>query len=259
MYEAAERVAKAVQYASAGTFEFIVDGQGHYYFLEMNTRLQVEHPVTEWVTGVDLVEWQLLLASGEFVLPAVPERRGSAIEVRLYAEDPHSFLPAPGPLGTIQMPQGAFVRADSAFTDAGEVSLHYDPMIAKISVWGSTRDQAINRLRVALDETRVQPPRRVDGSVQGSLRTNLNFLKRLVRNSTVRGGNTTTDLIARHPELTQAVEVASSSDTDSSLTWEAAVGVCLAQFLRNSPSREPQGTSFESPWSLTARREGVRE
>ena len=259
MYEAAVRVAKAVQYASAGTFEFIVDGQGNFYFLEMNTRLQVEHPVTEWVTGVDLVEWQLLLAAGQFMLPQVPERRGSAIEVRLYAEDPHHFLPAPGPLGVIQMPQGAFVRADSAFSDPGEVSLHYDPMIAKISVWGGTREQAINRLRVALDETRVQPPRRADGTAQGSLRTNLSFLKKLVRNQTVRGGDTTTDLIARHPELTRIEPPAGSSETSIDLSLEAAVGVCLAQFLKDSAPRETQGTAFASPWSFVARREGVRE
>ncbi len=261
MYEAAVRVTQAVKYASAGTFEFIVDGQGNFYFLEMNTRLQVEHPVTEWVTGVDLVEWQLLLASGSWVLPKMPERRGSAIEVRLYAEDPHSFLPAPGPLGSIRMPEGAFVRADSAFTGPGEVSLHYDPMIAKISVWGGTREQALRRLQVALDETHVQPPRRVDGLVQGSLRTNLGFLKRLVRNSAVRGGDTTTDLIARHPELTQLEGDGSHARDGDALTWEAAVSVCLAQLLRDASTNDGQvkGAEGLSPWLLTARREGVRE
>src|SRR5690606_15791110 len=147
MLEAAVRAAGHVKYAGAGTFEFIVDGKGSFYFLEMNTRLQVEHPVTEWVTGVDLVAGQLLLATGELELPAVPERRGSAIEVRLYAEDPHSFLPAPGPLGRISLPSGAFVRTDAAFTEAGEVSMNYDPMIAKISVWAPTREEAVERLR----------------------------------------------------------------------------------------------------------------
>src|SRR6185312_10065730 len=120
MFEAAVRIAESVKYAGAGTFEFIVDGKGAFYFLEMNTRLQVEHPVTEWVTGVDLVAWQLLLAEGEFKLPAIPERKGSAIEVRLYAEDPVTFLPAPGPIGVIEMPTGSFVRSDSAFREAGE-------------------------------------------------------------------------------------------------------------------------------------------
>ena len=204
MFEAAVRVAEHVKYAGAGTFEFIVDGQGNFYFLEMNTRLQVEHPVTEWVTGVDLVAWQLLLAAGEFTLPSIPDRRGSAIEVRLYAEDPHTFLPAPGPLGLIQMPTGAFVRSDSAFGSEGEVSVHYDPMIAKISVWAPTREETVDRMRVALDEARVEPPHKPDGTQQGSLRTNLSFLRRLVRNETVRGGNTTTDLIASNPALTRS-------------------------------------------------------
>ena len=202
MEEAAVRVAKHVKYAGAGTFEFIVDSQGNFYFLEMNTRLQVEHPVTEWVTGVDLVSWQLMLAAGEFKLPQVPERRGSAIEVRLYAEDPHTFLPAPGPIGLIQLSTGAFVRTDSAFSRAGEVSVHYDPMISKVSVWAPTREEAVQRLRVALDEVRVESPKRNDGTRVGSLRTNLSFLKRLVRNETVISGNTTTDLIARNPDLT---------------------------------------------------------
>jgi acetyl/propionyl-CoA carboxylase alpha subunit len=259
MMEAAVNVAKHVRYASAGTFEFIVDGQGRFYFLEMNTRLQVEHPVTEWVTGVDLVEWQLRLAAAEWVLPSVPEPRGSAIEVRLYAEDPQTFLPAPGLLGLIHLPSGPFVRTDSAFTESGEVSLHYDPMIAKISVWGLSRDQAIDRLRVALDETRVQPPRKSDGAAEGSLRTNLPFLKKLVRNPMVRTGNTTTDLIAINPELTTA--------STESLTVEAALAISLAHWVKGTSGShrtsliEDQDLASKalSPWSIAARREGVRE
>src|SRR5690606_35537633 len=130
-----------------------------------------EHPVTEWVTGVDLVGWQLLLAADgkkDWKLPAIPERKGASIEVRLYAEDPFTFLPAPGALGMIRFPTGPFVRVDTALTEAGEVSMNYDPMIAKISVWGQTREEAISRLRVALDETRVEPPKKPDGSRSGS-------------------------------------------------------------------------------------------
>ncbi|NDD92492.1 hypothetical protein EBZ37_10445, partial [bacterium] len=178
---------------------------GDFYFLEMNTRLQVEHPVTEFVTGVDLVAWQLLLAAGEFALPEIPERRGSSIEVRLYAEDPHHFLPAPGPIGQISLPYGPFTRVDTAFTGPGEVSLHYDPMIAKIAVWAPTRPEAIGRMRVALDETRVEPPRKSDGTAMGSLKTNLSFLKRLTRLPAVLDGDTPTDLIASHPRLTDEV------------------------------------------------------
>ena len=251
MFEAAVRVAKHVKYAGAGTFEFIVDGQGNYYFLEMNTRLQVEHPVTEWVTGVDLVAWQLKLAAGELTLPAVPERRGSSIEVRFYAEDPHTFLPAPGPLGLIRMPSGPFVRSDTAFNEAGEVTVHYDPMIAKISVWAPTREETVARMRVALDEVRVEPPKKVDGSRQGSLRTNLPFLRRLVRNAVVLGGDTTTDLIARHPELT--------AGEGADLSREAAIALALFHMTHDlDHAAVSDADNALKAWSLTARREGVR-
>lgn len=251
MFASAVKIAQHVKYAGAGTLEFIVDGQGNYYFLEMNTRLQVEHPVTEWVTGVDLVAWQLLLAAGELSLPAIPERRGSAIEVRLYAEDPRTFLPAPGALGLIHLPTGAFVRSDSAFIEDGEVSVHYDPMISKISVWAPTREEAIARLRVALDEARVQPPKRPDGSRVGSLRTNLLFLRRLVRNSGAISGDTTTDLIARNPDLTE--------EATQPLTMEAALAVALETLLIDDAPAVGVGVKPpQSAWALMARKEGVR-
>ena len=251
MFDAAERIAKNVKYAGAGTLEFIVDAQGKFYFLEMNTRLQVEHPVTEWVTGVDLVAWQLLLAAGEFKLPSVPERRGSAIEVRLYAEDPHRFLPAPGPVGFVHYPAGPFVRSDSALNGPGEISVHYDPMISKVSVWAPTRADAINRMRVALDEVRVEPPLRSDGSILGSLKTNLPFLRRLVRNKAVIEGDTATDLIPKHPDLT-AIGTGEP-------TREAAIAVALFQLLQESEGVSSPGETLEqSPWSWIARREGVR-
>ncbi len=249
MFEAAVRVAEHVKYAGAGTFEFIVDGNGNFYFLEMNTRLQVEHPVTEWVTGVDLVEWQLLLAAGELKLPAqAPERRGSAIEVRLYAEDPVTFLPAPGPLGLIRLPSGAFVRSDSAFTEAGEVSVHYDPMIAKISTWAQTRPQAVARLRAALDEARVEPPKS-RGLKTGSLRTNLTFLRRLARNRMVIDGDTTTDLIPRNPELT------APPAPEPSL--EAALALATFSLLQSTEPTSVQTAATQSAWHLKARSEGV--
>ena len=267
MAESAVRVAKHVKYAGAGTFEFVTDSDGNYYFLEMNTRLQVEHPVTEWVTGVDLVAWQLKLAAGEFTLPSEPPaRRGSSLEVRLYAENPRTFLPAPGPLGRIQLPNGAFVRSDAAFSEAGEVSLHYDPMIAKISVWGATREEAVSRLRVALDETRVEPPKKALGVPQGSLKTNLDFLKRLVREPKVIVGDTSTDLIASVPGLVDA--------PGSEPTREEAIALSLFHLLQESSSGLVVGGSEngspgasgsvsekatpQSLWSLTARREGAR-
>ncbi|MBS1961919.1 MAG: ATP-grasp domain-containing protein [Bdellovibrionales bacterium] len=267
MFEAALKITSHVKYAGAGTLEFIVDGKGNFYFLEMNTRLQVEHPVTEWVTGVDLVGMQLLLACGELPTRAGefvnPPRTGASIEVRLYAEDPQNFLPAPGPVGRIHFPTGPFVRVDTAITEAGEVSMHYDPMIAKISVWGRTREEAIGRMRVALDETRVEPPKRRDGSKRGSLKTNLEFLQKLARNADVIGGDTTTDLIARNPELTKvpAPEVAEAAMTDEEL-----VALSLHQLLGESGGLAASGESSSgdgsagpaSAWQLIARREGVR-
>jgi acetyl-CoA carboxylase, biotin carboxylase subunit len=254
MFSAAIRIAENVNYAGAGTLEFIVDGSGNFYFLEMNTRLQVEHPVTEWVTGVDLVGWQLLLAAGELKLPNIPERKGSAIEVRLYAEDPQTFLPAPGQLGLIDMPTGAFVRTDSAFREPGEVSLSYDPMIAKISVWAPTRAEAVERMRVALDETRVMAPLDRAGVKKGSLRTNLSFLRRLARNLDVIEGNTTTDLIARNETLTR--------DCSQEISLSAALATAIHQMLRDSGaiSEETQlALKRSSIWSQSALIEGLRK
>lgn len=254
MFDAAVKIARHVKYAGAGTLEFIVDGQGNFYFLEMNTRLQVEHPVTEWVTGVDLVAWQLLLASGELVLPAVPERRGCAIEVRVYAEDSERFLPAPGKMGAITLPTGAFVRSDAAFGEPGEVSLHYDPMIAKVSVWGPTREAAVDRLRVALDEARVEPPLADDGIRKGSLKTNLPFLRKLSRNRDAVSGETTTDLIARNTDLTQP--------PSSSPSVEAAIALSLFQLLEASGGThlksQSGSASMQSIWGAASRREGMR-
>jgi acetyl-CoA carboxylase biotin carboxylase subunit len=255
MCEAAIRVASHVKYAGAGTFEFIVDEEGNFYFLEMNTRLQVEHPVTELVTGVDLVAWQLLLAAGKLELPSIPSRSGHAIEVRLYAEDPHSFLPAPGPIGHIALPLGPSVRVDTAFTGPGEVSLFYDPMIAKIAVWAPNRNEAIGKLKVALDETRVEPPKKSDGTSSGSLKTNLSFLKRLSRNSAVLAGDTPTDLIQNHPELT------APEKGPESVSMEGAVAASLFQLIEEMESDqggEANALGSQNTWRWVSRREGVR-
>lgn len=266
MFATAVKIAENVKYAGAGTLEFIVDGQGNFYFLEMNTRLQVEHPVTEWVTGTDLVAMQLLLATGELTADGkileTPIRSGASIEVRLYAEDPQNFLPAPGAVGRIHFPTGPFVRVDTAITESGEVSMHYDPMIAKISVWGRTREEAIGRLRVALDETRVEPPKKRDGSKIGSLKTNLEFLQKLVRHPDVLGGDTTTDLIARNTTLTT---LPTAEVTAKEISIEEAVALSLHQLLSeqsllaSSSADGANGKPTVSPWQMVSRREGVRE
>ncbi|HEV2643128.1 MAG TPA: biotin carboxylase N-terminal domain-containing protein, partial [Candidatus Elarobacter sp.] len=155
MGETAVRAARAAGYVNAGTCEFLLDGDGRYYFLEMNTRLQVEHPVTELVTGIDLVQWQLRIASGE-KLPFAQRDiapHGWAMECRITSEDPaNDFLPSTGRVAFLQLPSGPGVRWDGGIETGSEVTLHYDPMLAKLIVHAPTRPLAIERMRRALDE-----------------------------------------------------------------------------------------------------------
>ena len=159
MAECAAAVARTVGYTNAGTIEFLLDEQGQFYFLEMNTRLQVEHPVTEMVTGIDLVHWQLRIAMGERLTidpAAALTPRAHAIECRIYAEDPdQGFMPSPGLVRAINVPGGPGVRDDRGVAPGFEIPLYYDSMIAKLVVWGATRPEAIARLTRALDEYRV--------------------------------------------------------------------------------------------------------
>jgi acetyl-CoA carboxylase biotin carboxylase subunit len=157
---AAAAVARKVGYTNAGTIEFLVDEDERFYFLEMNTRLQVEHPVTEMVTGVDLVAWQIRIARGE-KLSLDPEAlltpRGHAVECRVYAEDPDAnFMPSPGKIIGLRVPHGPGVRDDSGAYEGGEVPIYYDPMISKLITWGETRPQALARMRRALAEYEVR-------------------------------------------------------------------------------------------------------
>ena len=172
MGEAAIKAAQAINYQGAGTVEFLLDAQGQFYFMEMNTRLQVEHPVTEMISGQDLVEWQLRVASGE-PLPCSQEQlqiNGHAFEARIYAEDPENdFLPATGRLNILRPPlENANVRVDTGVVEGDEVSIYYDPMIAKLVVWDLDRDRALQRLTEALSNYRI------DG-----LTTNIGFLYNL--------------------------------------------------------------------------------
>ncbi len=158
--DAAARVARRVGYTNAGTIEFLLDADGQFYFLEMNTRLQVEHPITEMVTGIDLVEWQLRIAQGE-PLTLDPEAlvtpRGHAIEARIYAEDPDDrFMPSPGHVTHLRAASGPGVRDDGGLTAPGDVPIYYDPMIAKLIAWGGDRPQSIARLARALREYEIE-------------------------------------------------------------------------------------------------------
>ncbi len=188
MSDAAVAFARAISYRSAGTAEFVLDGSD-FFFLELNGRIQVEHPVTELVTGLDLVAAQLDIADGR-PLPAPPELRGHAVEVRLYAEDPRTFLPQTGRLERLRFPDG--VRVDAGVEEGDEVGLSYDPMIAKLIAHGETRDEALDRLGAALAETEV-----------GGVVTNLPFLRWLVAHPVLRAGETTTAFLVDHPPLSE--------------------------------------------------------
>jgi acetyl/propionyl-CoA carboxylase alpha subunit len=190
MSAAAVRFAEAIGYRSAGTAEFMLDGRD-FHLLELNGRIQVEHPVTELVTGVDLVVEQLRIANGERleVSDNVP-LAGHAVEVRLYAEDPRSFLPQGGRLERLRLPRG--IRVDAGVEEGDEVGVAYDPLIAKLIAHGPTRDEALARLRDALAETDV-----------AGVTTNLPFLRWLVSHPAVLGGRTTTSFLTDYPPLSE--------------------------------------------------------
>jgi acetyl/propionyl-CoA carboxylase alpha subunit len=185
--EAARTFAREIGYRSVGTVEFMVDGR-EFFLLELNGRIQVEHPVTELVTGEDLVARQLRIAAGASLADFVPEQRGHAIEVRLYAEDPRTFLPQTGRLERLRLPAG--IRVDAGVEEGDEIGLAYDPLIAKLIAHGSNREAALDRLAEALQATEV-----------GGLTTNLPFLRWLVRHPLVRAGETTTAFLVEHPPL----------------------------------------------------------
>lgn len=232
MGEAAVRAAQAIGYVGAGTVEFLLDGDARFYFMEMNTRLQVEHPVTEAITGLDLVAWQIRVARGE-ALPLTQEQvplLGHAIEVRLYAEDPAGgFLPASGQLALYREPAaGPGRRVDSAVREGDTISPFYDPMIAKLIAWGETREEARLRLLAMLGETAV-----------GGIKSNLALLQRILATPAFASGEVDTGFIERHtaallptpPTLTQAF-------------WDSAARA----YMRSTPKSVCE-QDRHSPWS----------
>jgi acetyl-CoA carboxylase, biotin carboxylase subunit len=185
--EAAVAGARAIGYVNAGTMEFLVDGAGRFYFLEMNTRIQVEHPVTEEVTGLDLVVEQLRVAAGErlSVTQAAIVQRGAAIECRVYAEDPDkNFLPSPGTITRLVTPAGEGIRVESGVQTGSVISVHYDPMLAKLIARGDDRDAALARMRRALDDTVVE-----------GVRTTVPFLRKALDHPDVRRGAVHTQMV----------------------------------------------------------------
>jgi acetyl-CoA carboxylase biotin carboxylase subunit len=244
MGEVAVRGAASIGYFSAGTFEFLLAPDGSFYFLEMNTRLQVEHPITELVTGLDLVREMVRVARGEALGFEHATRRGAAIEVRLYAEDPASgFLPSPGKITRLRPASGPFVREDSGVFEGAQVSPSYDPLLAKLSVWGEDRGVALGRMRRALADYAI-----------GGIRTNLAFLARVIAHPDFMRGAYDIDFVsAKLAEL--LLEPAADAQTRLLLAAAAAVAA-QSQAESLQPAREQSGSAL-SPW-VSAQRSALK-
>ena len=244
---AAASVARSVGYTSAGTIEFLLDEDGSFYFLEMNTRLQVEHPVTEMVADVDLAQWQIRIARGER-LTIDPARaltpNGHAIECRIYAEDPdQGFMPSPGVIHALRPAGGPGIRDDGGVVEGYTVPVFYDSMIAKLVAWAGSRDEAIARMARALREYEVL-----------GIRTTIPFFVWLMEQPSYREGAYDTTWLDRL--LSEAPVFSALSEPEQEL---AAIGVALDAFLRSSSRKTPaQAAAPRSQWQAAARREALR-
>src|SRR6202158_26749 len=240
MGEVAVRAAKAVNYVSAGTIEFLVDADRHFYFLEMNTRIQVEHPVTELVTGIDLVRTQIEIAAGA-KLPFKQKdlaQRGWAIECRIYAEDPaNGFVPAPGKIETLRFPSGPGVRNDAGVYAGAEVPVFYDPMISKLAVWGRDRAEAIARMGRALSEF----------VIAGELTTNLDFHRWLMRHPLFLRGDYDTNFIEQEYRPGSRAAAEGKPDKDREFTAAMLAVAAAAQNLGNGRGPDAAGAGRAAP------------
>ncbi len=247
MGEAAVHAAQAANYRNAGTVEFLVDRERRFYFLEMNTRLQVEHPVTEMVTGIDLVQEQLRIAAGEPLRYCQEEiaLTGAAIECRIYAEDPaHGFRPSPGRITALQAPAGPWVRDERGVYAGGDVSPYYDPMISKLVVWGPTRMEAIARMRRALDEYIIS-----------GIKTTIPFHRWTMDDEDFLAGHLDTDFIARRfpgqlPEPDSLLK-------DLALMAAALDHVRTARLPTATPATDGDRAGI-NPWKLAGRIDWMR-
>ncbi len=245
MGKVAVQAAKAVDYVGAGTIEFLVDSKRNFYFLEMNTRIQVEHPITEMVTGVDLVRTQIEVAAGA-PLPFRQEdirQRGWAVECRVYAEDPqNNFLPAPGRITRLAEPGGLGIRNDSGVYEGFEVSIHYDPMISKLVAWGTTRKEAIARMERALSEYVIHGPT-----------TNIEFHRWILRHPRFVAGDFDTRFIGQEfkgmPDAPKDVEP---------IALAAAAITALASEGSRAAANGVRAAGPVSAWKIAARREALR-
>ncbi|HXM47468.1 MAG TPA: acetyl-CoA carboxylase biotin carboxylase subunit [Pyrinomonadaceae bacterium] len=250
MGAAAIRIAKAVNYVGAGTVEFLFsDATREFYFLEMNTRLQVEHPVTELVTGFDLVCEQIKVAAGARLSFGQDDMhwRGHAIECRVYAEDPeNNFFPSPGKITFLRVPAGPGIRDDSGVAQGDEVSIYYDPMISKLAAWGSTRAQAIDRLRRALDEYAV-----------GGIKTTLPFFREIVRDQEFIDGRLDTGFISRFNERRERAKerphLAGGTQASSLHQDIAVIAAALAYSRARRKTPPDHQTGEQSKWKMAGR------
>ncbi len=230
MGEAAIQVVRAADYHNAGTVEFLVDRNLRFYFLEMNTRLQVEHPITEMVTGIDLVKQQLRVAAGHKLEMAQEDltMRGSAIECRVYAEDPdNNFFPSPGRITLLRTPSGPGIRDDGGVYEGWTVPIDYDPLISKLVAWGSTRDEAIHRMQRALQEYQVE-----------GIQTNISFFMEILQDADFRKGTFDTGFIDRWLKTRTGATTVSETDHDLAL---------LAAALHHADRSALPGDSVTSP------------
>jgi acetyl-CoA carboxylase biotin carboxylase subunit len=252
MGESAVLMARAATYVNAGTCEFLLDQTGNFYFLEMNTRIQVEHPVTELVTGIDLVQWQLRVAAGE-KLPFSQDEispRGWAIECRITSEDAsNNFLPSTGAIEYLHLPSGPGVRWDSGIEAGSEVGLYYDPMLAKLIVWAPDRDQAVTRMRRALVDLII-----------GGIETSRDFHVRVMDDEEFRRGAIDIQWLERR--LSEILLRAPGEETAKIATIAAAL---LADRDRSTRSVTPSGPADQTgrpgpsdSWKQAARIEGLR-
>jgi acetyl-CoA carboxylase biotin carboxylase subunit len=249
MGRVAVQAAKAVRYVGAGTIEFLVDADRNFYFLEMNTRIQVEHPVTEMITGVDLVKTQIEVAAGK-PLPFRQEdltARGHAIECRVYAEDPYNnFFPSPGTITFLQPPGGIGIRDDSGVYSGCEVTVYYDPIISKLVAWGSTREEAIRRMRRALDEY----------SIHG-LVTNLALHRWVLQHPRFLSGDFDTNFI---PQEFHSFKAAAETARREAALAVAALAQREHEVERTTRvSRSAPAQQHRSRWKDAARRDGLRD
>jgi acetyl-CoA carboxylase biotin carboxylase subunit len=247
MYSAAVRTAKDIGYTNAGTMEFLVDENQNFYFLEMNTRVQVEHPTTEMVTGIDIVKEQIRIASGKKLQFSQQDvvLRGAAIECRIYAEDPeHNFLPSPGLITTLRVPGGPGIRDDSGIYRGFEVPVFYDPLLSKLVAWGRNREEAIERMKRALEEYLVV-----------GIKTTIPFYQRVLRTPSFEKGNVTTSFI---DDFFKEEKISEQNPYEDIALAAAVISEYERLTSGFSQTQDPSAKRVNA-WKILGRKEGLRE